>query len=149
MHTADIDRVIERYIEERKHTPQQVAQEHFLSYTYLVCNRSEVEPFLKRTRSLLTFHIDSLSLFENPFRNSQVCWLMFLPVWFIYSLNLTSDQHMLLGLINCAGTVIFGTSLFVMVMNRWIDTCIKITYYREIIAFIDSQQTSPAGEASA
>ena len=106
MQSSDIDRIIERYIEERKRAPQQIAQERFMACAYLLCTHGEVEPFLRRTRSLLTFHIDSLSLFENPFRNSQACWLMFLPIWFIYSLNLTFEQNVILGLVKDRKSVV-------------------------------------------
>lgn len=139
-----IDRFIERYTEERQHAPKQVALQHLLSHAYMVSNVGEVDTFFKRVRALLIFHIESLSLFDNPLRNSQLCWLIFFPCGFLYSLHLAAQREVaLLGLIYCAATVIYGTSLFIMVVQKCIDNCIQIAYYREIIDFIDSQQHAP------
>lgn len=147
MDTMEIDRFIERYTEERKHAPRQIALQHVQSYAYMICTTGDVELFLRQARAVLVYNIDSLSLFDNPFRNSQICWLLFVPLWFAFSLHLTTDQDLaLVGLINCAGTMIYGTSLFINVMGRWLDTCIQISYYREMIDFIDSQQHPPATE---
>jgi hypothetical protein len=141
MKPEDIDLLIERYTEERKHVPRQVAQQHLLAYAYLVCHGNEIDPFFKRIRRLATFQIDSLQLFENPLRNAQACWLIFIPVWFLLSLNMLADQNFILpGLISCAATVIFGTSLVIMVIGKWIDIGIQTIYYREIIDLVDSQQ---------
>ncbi len=141
MDSKDIDRIIQRYAEERQHETRQVAQAHFLTYAYLVCGAGEVEQFLRHTRNLLIYHIDSMSLFDNPFRNAQVCWLLFMLIWFAFSLCLlTVDGFCLIGSINVAGTVIFGTSLWKIVWTKWLDTSLLIAYYREIIDLIDSQQ---------
>ncbi|MCM2263744.1 MAG: hypothetical protein NDI73_00975 [Desulfuromonadales bacterium] len=150
MKSEDIDWIIKRYAEERKHETQQVAQEHFLAYAYLVCRAGEVEQFLKRTRGLLTFYIDSLSLFENPFRNAQVCWLMLMFLLFVFSLYLIADADFrYAGIVLCTGTVIFGTSLWKIVWNNWLDTSLLIACYREIIDLIDNLQSSSNAETAA
>ena len=141
MKSEEIDRIIERYANERKHETQQVAQQHFLTYAYLVCNAGEVEPFLKHTRGLLRYYIDSLSLFENPFRNSRVCWLLLMFMLFSFIIYMmTYDEFLLAGMIMNSGTVIFGISLWKVVWTQWLDTDLLIACYREIIELIDNLQ---------
>jgi hypothetical protein len=141
MESRDLDRFIERYAEERRHVPRQVALQHLLSHAYMVSGAGEIDRFFKVVRMLLVLHIESLALFENPLRNAQFCLLFFFPVGFAYSLYLAAlPECCLLGLIYCAATVIYGTSLFIMVIQKCIDNNIEIAYYREIIDFIDSRQ---------
>ena len=138
MKSDDIDRVIERYVEERKHVSRQVAQEHFLAYVYLVFG-GEVEQFMKNTRSMLAYYVNSLSLFDNPFKNTQVCWLLFMFGWFWFCLYMIADETLRpLGIINCTGTLIFGKELWKLVWTKWIETNVLIAYYGEIIDLIDT-----------
>lgn len=149
MKSEEIDRIIERYAKERKHETQQVAQQHFLTYAYIVCNAGEVEQFLKNTRGLLRYYIDSLSLFENPFRNSRVCWLLLMFLLFGFSIYMMTDDDLFLaGMVISSGTVIFGTSLWRIVWTQWLDTDLLIACYREIIDLIDSLQKSPNSETA-
>lgn len=146
----DIDRAIERYAQERWHESRQTAQQHFLTYAYVVCGAGEVESFLRVTRSIVSYQIASLSLFDNPFRNSQFCWLLLMICWFCFNVLLITEQEFCrFGLINCAGTIIFGSLLWKCVWSRWIETCLRIDYYQEIIDCIDSQQLSSDSEAAA
>ena len=141
----DIDIIIERYAEERKHESRKVAQEHFLSYVYVVCGANEAESVLKQARSLVSYHISTLSLFDNPFRNSQFCWLVVMLLWFCLNLSLIVNQELcLFGMINCAGTAIFGRTLWNIIWSKWIDTNILIAYYRELVDLIDNQQNPTA-----
>lgn len=150
MNCEEIDRIVRQYAEERKHVPPRVAQEHFLARVYLVCKAGEVEPFMKRTRGLLTYYVDSLSLFENPFRNTQACWLLLMHLLFGFSLYLmTVDELRYAGIILCTGTVIFGKTLWKIVSANWLATSVLIAYYREIIDFIDRQQLTPSTETTA
>jgi len=150
MKSEEIDRIIERYAEERKHAKRQVAQEHFLAYVYLVCNAGEVEQFMKHTRGLLAYYIDSLSLFENPFRNAQVFWLLLMFLLFGFSIYMMTDDDLCLaGIIICTGTVIFGTSLWNIVWSKWLNTDLLIACYNEIIDLIDSLQLSQNTETTA
>jgi hypothetical protein len=150
MKSDDIDRIIERYAEERKHETRRVAQEHFLAYAYLVCGVGEVEQFLKHTRSMLVYYINSLSLFDNPFKNTQVCWLLFMFGWFWFCLYMIADENRcLLGVINCTGTVIFGRSLWKIVWTRWLETSLRIAYYEEVIDLIDSHLSPSNSPATA
>jgi len=140
MQTNDIDKLIERYAEERKSQPRQVAQDRFVTRTHLLCRNDEVEPFLKQTRVLLTYYINSLSLFDNPFRNTQIHWLLFMFGWFCFSIYMIINVELrMLGIVICTGTVIFGKSLWTMVWDKWLETSLLIAYYNEIIEFIDSQ----------
>ena len=141
MRINEIDRIIERYAEERKHGSRQVAQEHFLAYAYLVCGASEVEQFMKTTRNLVAYYIDSLSLFDNPFRNSRAHWLLFMLLWFCFGLYMLHDDALyVVGIVNLTGTVIFSKSLWRIIWSEWLETSLLIAYYREIIDLIDSQQ---------
>ncbi len=149
MQQNDIDRVIERYVTERKQVPQQVAQQHFLVYASLVCRHDEFNQFMRRTRGLLVYYIDSLSLFDNPFRNARVCWLLLLFAIFAFSTYmLTMDELRLAGLVLDSGAIIFGTSLWKTVWSRWLDTDLLIACYREIIELIDSIQVGQDGAAA-
>jgi hypothetical protein len=150
MKIDDIDKIIERYAEERKHATRQVTQQHFLAHAYLLCTHGEIEPFLKRTRGLLRYYVDCLSLFENPFRNSQVCWLLLLFLVFCFSIFMMTDSSLcLLGMIICTGTVIFGTSLWKIVWSQWLATGILISCYQEIIDLIDSLPSTPVSDSAA
>jgi uncharacterized membrane protein YccF (DUF307 family) len=138
MRSEDIDLMIGRYAEERRREKRQVAQTHFLTHAHLLCHRGELEQFLKRTRALLVYYIDSLSLFENPFRNTQVCWLLLLFQIFVFGLCMMSDDGLRgAGIIISAGTVVCGASLWQIVWSRWLDTDHLIACYREIIDLID------------
>lgn len=150
MENEELDKIIGRYAEERKRATQKVAQEHFLAYAYLVCSADEVEKFLKRTRKLLTYYVDSLSLFENPFRNSQVCWLMLMFFLFCFSIfMMTDDDFRTTGIIICTGNVIYGISLWKLVWSKWLETSVLIAYYKEIIDLIDSLQLAQGGMQTA
>jgi hypothetical protein len=141
MKIEEMDRLIERYAEERKRETRQVAQEHFLAYAYLVCGAGEVEQFMKTTRSLVTYYIDSLSLFENPFRNSRAHWLLFMLLWLVLSIYLMNDEVLyIVGIVNFVGTIIFSRSLWKIIWTEWMETSLLIAYYNEIVDFIDSQQ---------
>lgn len=149
MQENDIDRVIERYVTERKQVPQQVAQQHFLVYASLVCRHDDLNQFMRKTRGLLIYYIDSLSIFDNPFRNAKVCWLLLLFGIFTFSTYmLTMDELRLAGMVLGSGAIIFGTSLWKTVWSRWLDTDLLINSYREIIELIDSllpsQETAAA-----
>ena len=140
MKLKEIDRLIECYAAERRHEPRQVAERHFLTRAYLVCRGDELGEFMSRMRNWLVYRIDSLSLFDNPFRNTQLFWLFFMFLWFCFSIYLLTDEnYRMVGMINGAGTVIFGSSLWKMIWTRWLDTSLLIAYYREIIELIDSQ----------
>lgn len=150
MSSEEIDRIVERYAEERKHETRQVAQEHFLAHAYLVCSSCDIEQFMKRTRGLLTYYVDSLSLFENPFRNTQFCWLLLMLLGFGFSLYLMTDDGLrLAGIIVSAGTVICGASLWKIVWSSWLNTSVLIACYREIIDFIDTLPFSATRKATA
>lgn len=143
MEYGDIDRFIDQYTSERQCTPKTVALQHLLSHAYMANSNNEIDAFFKGFRTLVILHIERLSLFENPLRNAQICWLLFFPIGLLCSLYLTTRQEMsLIGLIYCAATMIYGTSLFVMIIQQWFDNDIRIGYYREIIEFIDSQKAS-------
>ena len=143
MNINDMDRIIERYTEERKQGTRQAAQEHFVAYVYLVCNAGEVESFMKNTRRLVSYYIDSLSLFDNPFRNSRAHWLLFMLLWFCFSIYMILDGTLyVVGIVNLTGTVIFSKSLWRIIWSDWLETSLLIAYYREIIDLIDSQQRS-------
>lgn len=148
MKIEEMDRIIERYAEERKRTTRQVAQEHFLAYAYFVCGAGEVEAFMKSTRSLVTYYIDSLSLFENPFRNSRAHWLLFMLLWLVLSIYLMNDDVLyVVGIVNFAGTIVFSRSLWKIIWSEWQEASLLIAYYNEIVDFIDSQQLSRGGGA--
>lgn len=141
MKIKEMDRLIERYAEERKRGPRKVAQEHFMAYVYLVCAAGEVEQFMKNTRSLVSYYIDSLSLFDNPFRNSRAHWLLFMLLWLVFSIYMMLDDTLyIIGIVNFSGTIIFSRSLWKIIWTDWLETSLLIAYYREIIDLIDSQQ---------
>lgn len=150
MKSEEIDKIVKRYAEERQHEPRRVAQEHFLAYAYLVATAGDVEQFLAHTRRVLTYYIDSLSLFENPFRNTQACWLLLMFLLFCFGLYMMTDDDLCIGgIIICTGTTVFGTSLWKMVWSNWLSTNLLIAYYWEIIDFIDRRQTPLKTEATA
>ena len=141
MDYINIDRFIERYAEERHRTPKQIALQHLLSHAYMTNQSDGVDTLLKQVRVHTSLHIETLALFDNPLCNAQISWLLFFPIGFAFSLYmLTFPELVLPGLIYCAATLIYGTSLLIMVIQQWMDNDIRIAYYREIIDFIDSWQ---------
>lgn len=150
MKTEEIDKIIERYAEERKHEERQVAQQHFLAYTYIVCRADEVEQFLTYTRGLLVYYMNCLSLFENPFRNTQVMWLLLIFLLFGFSIfMMTNDDLYMLGIILCTGTVIYGTTLWKIVWAKWRDANVLMACYKEIIDLIDNLLAASSKQQSA
>jgi len=144
MTNEEIDRIIEQYAEERRHQSKETAQKQFLTRIYLSCSAAEAGRFLKHVRGLTVYYIDSLSLFDNPFRNAQVCWLAYMFLIFGFSIYMITDDDLrLAGMAISTGTVIFGTSLWKIVWSRWLDTDLVIACYREIIDLIDGLQTAP------
>lgn len=140
---GDIDTVIERYAQDRKTGSKQVAQEHFLSYIYVVFDVNSAESFMKRTRGMLSYYINSMSLFENPFRGPEPCWLVLMAMVFAFSLcMLADDDTSLIGFFIAAGTLVNGVSLWRIVFSKWLDTGVMIAIYREIIDLIDSTLTA-------
>ena len=138
MNWEEMDRIIQRYAEERRRETRKVAQEHFLACAYLACSAGEIGQFMKRVRGVLTYHIDCLSLFDNPFRNTQVCWLLLMFVSFVFGIYLMTDDDLrIAGIVLCTGTTIFGASLWKIVWSGWLETSLLIAAYREIIDFID------------
>ena len=141
MDYSKIDRFIERYAEERHRAPKQIALQHLLSHAYMTNQADDVDTLLKQMRVYTNLHIETLALFDNPLCNAQISWLLFFPIGFAFSLYmLTIPELILPGLIYCAATLIYGTSLLIIVIQQWMDNDIRMAYYREIIDFIDNRQ---------
>ena len=141
MDYSKIDRFIERYAEERHRAPKQIALQHLLSHAYMTNQADDVDTLLKQMRVYTNLHIETLALFDNPLCNAQISWLLFFPIGFAFSLYmLTIPELVLPGLIYCAATLIYGTSLLIIVIQQWMDNDIRMAYYREIIDFIDNRQ---------
>lgn len=139
MMASTIDTAIERYAQERRTLSKKEAQAHFLSYTYVVCGANHAEDFLKRTRGMLCYYIDCLSIFDNPFRAPQACWLVLMAMVFAFGLfMLGNDDTIVAGFFIAGGTLVNGMSIWRIVCTRWLDTGIMIALYREIIELIDS-----------
>lgn len=150
MKLSTIDTAIERYAHDRKTHTKKEAQEHFLSYAYLVFDVKGAEAFLKRTRGMLCYYIDYLSRFENPFRGPQAGWLLLMAIVFSFGIALIGDDDTCLtGLFIAAGTTANGVSLWRIVCARWLDTGIMIALYSEIIELIDSIIPRDSSQASA
>lgn len=139
----DIDGFIKRYADEREHTPKQQALQHLLFQAYLASDGREPDRYFANVRKLVLINMESLTLFDNPICNAQFSWLIFFPIGFAFSLYMAAiPETALLALIYCAASVIYGTSLFIMVIQKWFDMSIRLDYYHEIIDYIDSQQHS-------
>jgi hypothetical protein len=139
----EIDRFIERYADEREHTPKQQALQQLLFQAYLANDGREFDAYFETVRKLVLINIQSRALFDNPICNAQCSFLLFFPIGFAFSVYLASfPETTLLALIYCAATVIYGTSLFIMVIHKWFDMSIRLDYYHEIIDFIDRQRNA-------
>lgn len=139
MTTAKIDEAIERYVRERKKNERRAAEIKFLSYSYLACGESDVAAFMRKSRSLIRYYIDFLTVLENPLHGPQAAWLGLMMIVFSFGIYmLTNDDMCLAGIFVTSGTVVNGISLYRAVIDKWIETSITIALYRELIELIDN-----------
>jgi hypothetical protein len=139
MTTANIDEAIERYVNERKKSERKVAENKFLRYTYLACGERDIAAFMRRSRSLIRYYIDYLTVLENPLRGPQAAWLVLMAMVFSFGIYMLADDEMrLAGIFISSGTLVNGISLARSVIDKWVETSVTIALYREIIEIIDS-----------
>ena len=143
MTTTKIDEAIERYVNERRKSERKVAETKFLSFTYLACGESDITAFMRRSRSLIRYYIDFLTVLENPLRGPQAAWLALMAIVFSLGIYmLTDEETRVAGIFITSGTLVNGISLGRAVTDQWIETSVTIALYREIIELIDN--TLPA-----
>lgn len=143
MTTTKIDEAIERYVNERRKSEQKVAENKFLSFTYLACGESDVKTFMLRSRSLIRYYIDFLSVLENPLRGPQAGWLALMVIVFSFGIFMLTDEDMrIAGIFITSGTAVNGISLGRSVIDKWVETSVTIAMYREIIELIDNTLSS-------
>ena len=143
MTTTKIDEAIERYVSERKRSEQKVAENKFLSFTYLACGESDVKTFMLRSRSLIRYYIDFLSVLENPLRGPQTGWLALMVIVFSFGIFMLTDEDMrIAGIFITSGTAVNGISLGRSVIDKWVETSVTIAMYRELIELIDNTLSS-------
>lgn len=139
MTTTKIDEAIERYVSERKKSERKVAETKFLSYTYLACGESDITAFMRRSRSLIRYYIDYLTVLENPLRGPQAAWLALMVMVFSFGIYMLADEEMrIAGIFITSGTVVNGISLGRSVIDKWIETSVTIALYSELIELIDN-----------
>lgn len=139
MTAAKIDEAIDRYVNERKKGARKAAESKFLSYTYLACGESDVTAFMRRSRSLIVYYIDFLTVLENPLRGPQAAWLALMAIVFSFGIYMLTDEEMrIAGIFITSGTVVNGISLGRAVIDKWIETSVTIALYRELIELIDN-----------
>ena len=139
MKADNIDEAIERYVTERKKSERKVAETKFLSYTYLACGESDVAAFMRRSRSLIRYYIDFLTVLENPLRGPQAAWLALMALVFAFGIYMLTDEEMrLAGIFITSGTVVNGISLGRSVVDKWVEISVTIALYRELIELIDN-----------
>ena len=139
MTETKIDEAIERYVTERKKSERKVAETKFLSYTYLACGESDVAAFMRRSRSLIRYYIDFLTVLENPLRGPQAAWLALMAFVFAFGLYMLTDEDMrLAGIFITSGTVVNGISLGRSVIDKWVEISVTIALYRELLELIDN-----------
>jgi hypothetical protein len=139
MTTNKIDDAIERYVNERRKSERKVAESKFLSFTYLACGESNAEAFMRRSRSLIRYYIDYLTVLENPLRGPQAAWLALMAIVFSFGIYmLTDDEMRVAGIFITSGTLVNGISLGRAVIDKWVDISVTIALYREIIELIDN-----------
>lgn len=142
MIAANIDEAIERYVSERKKSERKIAEKKFLSYSYLACGEKDVAAFMRKSRSLIRYYIDYLTVLENPLHGPQAGWLGLMAIVFSFGIYMLTDDDMFVaGIFVTSGTVVNGISLYRAVIDKWIETSITIALYREIIELIDSTLT--------
>jgi hypothetical protein len=148
MTTANIDEAIERYVSERKKSERKIAEKKFLSYSYLACGERDVAAFMRKSRSLIRYYIDYLTVLENPLHGPQAAWLGLMAIVFSFGIYMLADDDLCYaGIFVTSGTLVNGISLYRAVIDKWIETSITIALYREIIELIDS--TLPAAAETA
>jgi hypothetical protein len=139
MTETKIDEAIERYVTERKKSERKVAETKFLSYTYLACGESDIAAFMRRSRSLIRYYIDFLTVLENPLRGPQAAWLALMALVFAFGIYMLTDEEMrLAGIFITSGTVVNGISLGRSVIDKWVEISVTIALYRELIELIDN-----------
>jgi hypothetical protein len=143
MTTTKIDEAIERYVNERKKSERKIAETKFLSYSYIACGESDISAFMRRSRSLIRYYIDYLTVLENPLRGPQAAWLALMALVFSFGIYMLTDEELrVAGIFITSGTLVNGIALGRSVIDKWVETAITIALYREIIELIDN--TLPA-----
>jgi len=143
MTTTKIDEAIERYVNERKISERKAAENKFLKFTYLACGESDIAAFMRRSRSLISYYIDYLTVLENPLRGPQAAWLALMAIVFSFALYMLTDEDMrVAGIFISTGTLVNGVTLARAVIDKWVETSVTIALYREIIELIDSSLPS-------
>jgi hypothetical protein len=138
VNTANIDEAIERYVCERKRSEKKTAEGKFLSYAYLACGERDTVTFMKKTRGLIKYYIDYLSVLENPLRGPQAGWLALMSLVFFFGVFMLTDDDMLVaGIFITSGTLVNGISLARAVIAKWVETAVMIAFYQEIVDLID------------
>lgn len=136
--TANIDEAIDRYVCERKKSERKNAENKFLSYAYLACGERDAVTFMKKTRGLIKYYIDYLSVLENPVRGPQAGWLGLMSLVFFFGIfMLTDDDLLVAGIFITSGTLVNGISLARAVIAKWVETAVMIAFYQEIVELID------------
>lgn len=139
MTTTKIDEAIERYVNERKKSERKAAETRFLSYTYLACGESDAAVFMRRSRSLIRYYIDFLTVLENPLRGPQAAWLALMAIVFSFGIfMLTGDDMRVAGIFITSGAAVNGISLGRALVDKWVETAVTIALYLEIIELIDN-----------
>jgi hypothetical protein len=143
MTTTNIDEAIERYVNERRKSERKVAETKFLKYTYLACGERDIAEFMRRSRSLIRYYIDYLTVLENPLRGPQAAWLVLMVMVFSFGIYMLTDEDLRIsGIFITSGTLVNGFALGRAVIDKWVETSVTIALYREIIEIIDSSLTS-------
>lgn len=143
MTTTKIDEAIERYVNERRKSERKVAETTFLRFTYLACGESDIAAFMRRSRGLIRYYIDYLTVLENPLRGPQAAWLALMAMVFSFGIYmLTVEEMRVAGIFISSGTLVNGISLGRAVIDKWVETSVTIALYREIIEIIDSSLPS-------
>lgn len=139
MTATKIDEAIDRYVDERRKGARKEAENKFLSYTYLACGERDITAFMRRSRSLIIYYIDYLTVLENPMRGPQAAWLVLMLIVFSFGIYMLTDEEMrVAGIFITSGTVVNGISLGRAVIDKWIETSVTIALYRELLELIDN-----------
>ena len=143
MTTTKIDEAIEHYVNERKKSERKEAEIKLLRYIYLACGERDIVAFMRRSRSLIRYYIDYLTVLENPLRGPQAGWLAIMAMVFFFGVYMLADDEMrFAGIFITSGTLVNGISLGRAVVDKWVETSVTIAMYREIIEIIDNSLPS-------
>jgi hypothetical protein len=140
MDTKIIDEAIDKYVNERMIKGKTIAIEHFLAFSYIKNQGTEIKEFMQKVKGLARYYIDYLNVMQNPLKGPELAWLGSMICIAAYAIYLmTSEDSVSLGIWLFVGTAVNAVSLVTFTARKWCKLNVTIAIYSEIVQLIDQE----------